>query len=98
VPTEEIQNTLPEVTLPINAIHITGPAQVYPYDIVEYQIHNIQGGEWLLSNKRARIVNFSDTSVKVEIVTGKSGDITLTYRYKTDNMHDVKYNIEILSL
>ena len=75
---------------------IEGPSQVYPYDTVTYKILNTVGGKWLLSNKRARIKNSDSSSVTIEIVTGRSGDINLIYRI--DGMEDIIYNIDILSL
>ena len=95
-PEEKPEVVPPTATLPINAIRIDGPIEVYPYDIIEYQILNSKGGKWLLSNNRARILNQSETSVKVEITTGKSGSVSLIY--KVDGMKDVIQNIEILSL
>ena len=74
---------------------IEGPIEVYPYDIVNYNAINISGGIWSLSNKRAKIIKQSDTSVEIEIITGKSGDISLIY---TIDRMEIVYNISILSL
>lgn len=95
-PEEEAKPTPPEATLPLDAIRIDGPLEVYPYDIIEYQILNIKGGTWCVSNNRARILNQSESSVKIEITTGKSGSFSLIY--KNDDKVDIKQNIEILSL
>lgn len=75
---------------------IEGPNEVYPYDIVSYKILNATGGEWILSNKRARIKSFDDSSVIIEITTGKSGSISLIYRVQ--GIEDIILNINILSL
>ena len=75
---------------------IQGPSQVYPYDIIEYKILNSAPGAWCLSNHRAKIVEQNESSVKVEITTGKSGSVSLIYR--SENKEDVIFNIEILSL
>ena len=76
---------------------ISGPAQVYPYDIISYTIEGLGiNGVWSLSNKRARIVEADSTSVKIEIITGKSGSVSLIY--KAEGIEDIIYNIEILSL
>ena len=93
---EEIPKAKPEVSIPVNTVRIDGPAQVYPYDIVEYNILNVTGGKWLLSNGRAKILNQSEKSVKIEITTGKSGSVSLVY--KIDDKQDVIFNIDILSL
>ena len=95
-PEEKKEPTPPSIDLPIDEILIDGPIHVYPYDIVEYQILNSKGGKWFLSNSRARILNQSDSSVKIEITTGKSGSVSLIY--KVDSMSDIIQNIEILSL
>ena len=95
-PEEKPEVVPPAATLPANAIRIDGPIEVYPYDIIEYQILNSKGGKWLLSNNRARILNQDEASVKIEITTGKSGSVSLIYR--ADGINDVIKNIEILSL
>ena len=75
---------------------IIGPNEVYPYDIVEYNISGITGGKWYLSNRRAKIIKQTESSVKIEIITGKSGSISLIY--KAEGIDDIVYNINILSL
>jgi hypothetical protein len=53
------------------------------------------GGEpgiWSLSNKKARIIENRGNEVVVEIITGKSGDVSLIYN------DDIIFNIKILSL
>lgn len=75
---------------------IQGPAQVYPYDIVQYEALNSACGAWSLSSKKAVILEQNSSSVKIEITTGKSGNVDLIY--KADGFEDVIFNIEILSL
>ena len=75
--------------------NIQGPAEVHPFDIVTYTVHNATPGAWTLSNKRARILKSSENSVEIEIVSGKSGELDLIYGDDNDN---VVYNIKILSL
>jgi hypothetical protein len=86
-PDSSIIETLPRVV---------GPAKVYPYDILEYKIEGRIGGKWLLSNRRAQILEQTDTIVKIEITTGKSGDVSLVY--KCDGFEDIIFNIKIQSL
>lgn len=57
---------------------IQGDSIVCPYDIKTYSIDKT-GGEWLLSNNKARIVEAEDSSVKIEIVAGRPGEIDLVY-------------------
>lgn len=101
--TNEFENaeTSPEETLPPSDSsvdpglpRIEGAVEVYPYDIREYSIIGLTGGSWSLSNKRARILEQNDTWVKVEITTGRSGDVTLIYT----GAQELKLNISILSL
>ena len=93
---EEIPEDTPEIPeAPVTDAYIEGPAQVYPYDFATYTIHNSANGAWKLSNKRAKILAYTATSVDIEITTGRSGDISLIY---TVNGEDIIYNISILSL
>lgn len=96
------QNDQPEEIIPSeeeapsDAPMIVGPAQVYPYDIIQYEARNTGSGAWFLSNKRATILEQTENTVKIEITTGKSGNVSLIY--KSDSMADIVFNIEILSL
>ena len=86
----ETPNEIPSPSSPI-----IGPSEVYPYDIIQYTISNLRGGQWHLSNNRARILETTDASVTIEITTGKSGSVSLVYNY--DGI-DIVHNIKILSL
>ena len=86
----------PDFNTNSSAAQIIGPKQVHPFDIVEYSIKNASDGEWLLNNRRAQIVSQSDSKVKIEITTGKSGDVNLIYR--VGGVDIVVFNITILSL
>ena len=94
-PVEEAPIAPPEQPVS-NDRKITGPTQVYPYDIVQYEVLNSAPGAWHLSNKRAVIREQHGSTVTIEIVTGKSGNVSLIY--KCDGMEDMIFNIEILSL
>lgn len=60
--------------------YIKGPSIVYPFDIKEYKIDGLKGGEWKIeNNKKAIIKNVKNNCVIIEIVTGKSGKFNLTY-------------------
>lgn len=61
--------------------YISGPAVVYPYDKITYTIVSDEDieGLWTVSNKKAKIISFSDKTVDIEIVTGRSGDFILRY-------------------
>jgi hypothetical protein len=73
-----------------------GPLEVYPFDVVTYSIPYPQNGTWVLSNKRAVILEQNESSVTIEITTGKSGEISLIYR--AEGIEDIVQNIKILSL
>lgn len=86
--TEEIDKTLP---------HIEGDAIVYPFDEKEYQIVNAEGGEWIVSNeKKAIITSQTSQNAKLQIITGKSGEVNLTYKRKDEE--DITLKIVIKSL
>ena len=57
---------------------IQGEPTVKPYDIMSYSI-DIQGGEWSLSNNKAKVLSIEDNQITIEIVTGKSGTVDLMY-------------------
>lgn len=65
--------------------YIHGPNEVYPYEVHEYQLKNYIGepGIWKLVNmsrkNMAKLMYANDTSVNVNILTGKSGDLELVY-------------------
>lgn len=77
---------------------IYGNSVVKPFSANKYEVKNIDGGgRWSVSDiDKARIkTELNDTSILLEIVTGKSGMITLTY--ELDN-HKLELLIKILSL
>lgn len=74
---------------------IQGELEVYPYEMYEYTIE-AEGGEWKVSNSKAKILKSSETSVTVGIVTGKSGNFDLSYC--RENLDDVVLPITIKSL
>lgn len=79
-----------------NSPYINGKDKVYPYDIVTYSIENASGGQWKINNKKAKIVESTELTVTLEIVTGKSGDFELSYEKDNNNIFTSK--IKILSL
>lgn len=86
----------PVAPLQPTAPQIIGDAIAYPFDIKKYTVSNISGGQWSLSNKRARILQQDTTTVEIEIISGKSGDTSLIY--SVDGMENIVFNIQILSL
>lgn len=69
---------------PQSNIYIEGPKIVYPYDKHEYTIHGLEGGNWEIDNtKKATFKQKSCSTIVVNFITGKSGNIRL--RYTTDD-------------
>ena len=64
-----------EVTGP----RIIGAESVYPYETYEYLIEGATGGEWQLSNAKAKFTMRDSLNAAIEITTGKSGQVTLSY-------------------
>ena len=74
---------------------ILGPNIVYPYDECSYSVENISGGDWVLETTKAKIIDATDTTVDIEITTGRSGNFELIY---TNHDIVIKYPITIESL
>ncbi len=87
----------PSTEIPgVEAAAIIGPNELYPFDNKTYTIQNVDNGQWILSNAKARINNQSSTSVDITIVTAKSGMVDLIYR--RENEDDIVKTITIKSL
>lgn len=103
LPPEEDIPAIPEESIPEPAMfrlrrvepQIIGPVEVHAFDVVTYSIEGITGGTWSLSNKRAQIASVGESSVEIEIITGKSGSVTLIYSV---GELEIKQNISILSI
>lgn len=79
-----------------NEAAIIGPTAVYPYDKKTYTIQNAEGGTWVIGSSKAKILEQDDSTVYVEIVTGRSGKFEL--KYVRENEEDIILNINIQSL
>lgn len=65
-------------------IYIYGAEKVYPYEIHTYKLKNYNGGgRWLINNESrknlVKIKNSTSDFVDLHIITGKSGNFTLSY-------------------
>lgn len=77
--------------------YIDGPQTVFPYDKKKYMIVNASGGVWSIDNtKKAVITHQSQKAVTIDFITGRSGEISLTYSSDTGN--DIVMKITIASL
>jgi hypothetical protein len=93
---DAMRQELPQPEINEDEPYISGSYSVQPYDTIDYKIVNADGGEWILSNKKAKIISSTDTTVVIEIVTGKSGNVDLSYI--KDNDEIAKLPIVIKSL
>ena len=75
---------------------IEGPTAVYPYDKKTYTIKNAENGTWVIGSSKAKILQQDDTTVYIEITTGRSGNFEL--KYIRENEEDIVLNIIIQSL
>ena len=58
---------------------ILGEDTVNPFDKIVYTIENIEGGDWVLVGSKARIIEKTENSVTISIVSAKSGNIEIKY-------------------
>ena len=80
---------------------IYGPERVFPYETYVYEIFpSDMNGEWVLSNmskpNMAKIVAIENNQVKINILTGKSGNFILNYR--STNSQNFSLSIKVESL
>lgn len=75
---------------------IEGPAAVYPYDKKTYTIKNAENGTWVIGSSKAKILQQDDTTVYIEVTTGRSGNFEL--KYIRENEEDITLNVTIQSL
>lgn len=81
-----------------NNPYIEGSNVVSPFDLCEYSIKNLNGGEWRVSNcNKAKILKSDENNVLIEIITGKSGKFDLIYFNKKENKEAILH-IDIKSL
>ena len=93
----QVEDSKPENdnTLEEGLPRIVGEHSIYPFDIKTYSIEGASNGVWSLSNGRAVIRKQDKSSVEIEVVTGRSGSITLIY---TNDKLEVQLEISIMSL
>ena len=77
--------------------YIDGPLEVYPYDISIYTIQNESGGRWVVSdNKKAKILESTELTATIEIITSKSGKFDLIYQKDGVNITSIPIVIKSL--
>ena len=73
---EEIENENNELNIePM----IIGQDIVSPFDDVVYTIENAENGHWELSNTKAKIINETEYSIDISIISAKSGNFEIKY-------------------
>jgi hypothetical protein len=78
-------------------IYIEGPNTVYPYEEYEYKIMGTDGGIWEISTNKAKIIGEkTQTIVKIEITSGRSGNFIL--KYNKEGLDAIELPITIESL
>ena len=82
-----------EVGNPVESYITTEPMSVKSYDgtLLEFPI-----GTWVIGSSKAKILQQDDTTVYIEITTGRSGNFEL--KYIRENEEDIILNITIQSL
>lgn len=92
----EKEKSYKEPTFDQDEPHIEGKTKLFPFDIAHYQIVNLSGGTWQISNEKAKIVEEYDDMITIEIISGKSGSFTLNYII--ENEIKVSLPIQIMAL
>lgn len=85
-----------DVTIEKSCKGVVGPKMVYPYDIVEYKT-NVAGKFYLSDDKLANIIERTETTCTIEILSSRTGKFSLMFQ---PNNYDttIDYPIEIGSM
>ena len=76
--------------------YIDGPQKVNVYDeAIVYNIQNITGGSFVINSKLVKIKESNDTSLVLDVITGRSGNFDIIYRI--DGNDDIILNVKIES-
>lgn len=82
--------------------YILGKEKTYPYDICTYTLKNYEqaDGEWMIlsSSKKniIKILSLTNTEIKLQINTGKTGNFILAYQVKDNVIAKIKIEIDSL--
>lgn len=76
---------------------IVGKDKVYPYDVLTYTLENIEEeGQWSVNSQKIKILQQTRDLLKIEVITGKSGEFEI--QYTLDNENIITLPVKILSL
>lgn len=93
----EKEQEQPVIPKPLTEPQILGPTKVKYYDVSKYSYINYpDGGTWLVSNSRARILKAEGRTVEIEFATRNAGKVILAYRVPGQN--DLRLEIEVTSI
>lgn len=87
----------PEIVEPdVEQPYIRGPQFVDVYDtFVEYSIENASNGKFVVNSNKVKVIESTETSCVMDIITGKSGKFDIIYR--RENEEDIVLNVTINS-
>lgn len=87
----------PEIVEPdLEQPYIRGPQFVDVYDtFVEYSIENASNGKFVVNSNKVKVIESTETSCVMDIITGKSGKFDIIYR--RENEEDIVLNVTINS-
>lgn len=92
---EDIENKI-NASQNLKEEQIIGPTALFPYDTAVYTTNNINDGSWIISSKKVKIIEQNESMIKIQVITGRSGEFELIY--KRDGKDDIVYNVKIQSL
>lgn len=92
----DIDESAIDQTLP----RIEGPKIVKPFDTVSFSIVGLSNGDWIIDdNRKAKFIKSENNIITIEIITGKSGSFTLSYKVENNGVPQyVHFPIVIESL
>ena len=87
----------PEIFIPEEDVpYIEGPQIVYAFDEnISYTIKNAEQGKFVVDCKEVKIINTTETSCEISILTGKSHSFNLIY--ERENMDNIVLEVTIES-
>ena len=97
-PIADAEEPIPTVEPDITQPYIDGPQVVRPYDTdLSYSIVGLNSGKFVVNSNKVKIINTTETSCVIEILVGKSGKFTLTYKSDNEQGEDVTLDVTIKS-
>lgn len=74
--------------------HIVGEKVIYPYQQYSYSIVGYDSGTWSIDNqKKVTILSSTATTVEIGVITGRSGEVNLTFTPELEQSITLKLTI-----